>query len=246
MATHVQEQELSVQEASRLDPLFGQMIDSDGHLYLPVEVFEDMTRGLGAQSTLDFYKRFVGSAEYESERARNREDVFGVKGMAALGATDMEERLEALDLMGVRAQLAFPQTFGSEYRLDSDLARSVNQKANDYYLELCKQSKGRVWPAVSINMYDPKWAVEELERVLKIGGVGGINMSCATPPGGTSPAHSQWDPFWARIAEAGVPALIHLGSGGLLSAQDPDPMFPERAWGNAEFASRDARRTRRR
>jgi predicted TIM-barrel fold metal-dependent hydrolase len=234
MVTQVQESGLSVQEASRRDPLFGKMLDVDGHVYLPVEVFEDLSGDLGGSSILDFYKRFYASEEYDREKARNRDDVFGVKGMAALGAVEMDDRVEALDLMGVRAQLAFQQTFGADFRIDSAVAREMNSRANSYYIDLCKQSKGRVWPVMNINTGNPEWALKELERVLKIGGVGGINLSCATPPGGTSPAHSQWDPFWARIAEANVPALIHLGGGGLISAKDPDPMFPERAWGNAE------------
>jgi len=226
--------ELSPVEAARQDPLFGQILDTDGHIYMPVEVLEDLTKGVGHNGSLDFYKRFVKSDEYKDGVARNRADLFDVKGMAALGAVDVPGRVEALNLMGSRAQLAFGNTFGTESRIDSDAARAANSRVNDYYLDWCKQTKGRVWPAISINMAKPAWAIGELDRVLKKGGVGGINMSCATPPGGTAPSHSQWDPFWARLEEANVPALLHLGGGGLISGRDPDPMFPERAWGDAE------------
>jgi predicted TIM-barrel fold metal-dependent hydrolase len=226
--------ELSPVEAARADPLFGQILDTDGHIYMPVEALEDLTRGAGHNGSLDFYKRFVKSEEYREGVARNRADLFDVKGMAALGATDVPGRVEALDLMGSRAQLAFANTFGAEQRIDSDAAREANVRVNDYYLDWCKQTKGRVWPAISINMTRPDWAIGELDRVLKKGGVGGIAMSCARPPGGTAPSHSQWDPFWARLEEANVPALLHLGGGGLISGRDPDPMFPERAWGDAE------------
>jgi predicted TIM-barrel fold metal-dependent hydrolase len=244
MVTQVQESGLSVQEASRRDPLFGKMLDVDGHVYLPVEVFEDLSGDLGGSSILDFYKRFYASEEYDREKARNRDDVFGVKGMAALGAVEMDDRVEALDLMGVRAQLAFQQTFGADFRIDSAVAREMNSRANSYYIDLCKQSKGRVWPVMNINTGNPEWALKELERVLKIGGVGGINLSCATPPGGTSPAHSQWDPFWARIAEANVPALIHLGGGAHL-CQRPGPDVPRARLGQCRVAARPASRARR-
>ncbi len=229
-----QVKELSAQEASRSDPLFGKMLDIDGHIYLPVDVYEELTKEMGPNPSLDFYKRHLESMEYKEGLERNRTDIFGVKGMAALGATDVAGRLEALDLMGVRAQLAFSQAIGNEMRVNSDVARATNRRLNDYYLQWAKQTEGRVWPAININMTEVDWAIEELDRVLKIGNVGGINMPCATPPGGTSPAHSQWDPFWARLEDANVPALIHLGGGGLISQPDPDPMFPERAWGNAE------------
>lgn len=226
----------SAQETSRNDPFFGQMLDVDGHVYLPVDFFAELSDELGEGDSpnLAFYRRYIQSDEYKEGLERNRTDVFGVKGMAALGATDTAGRVEALDLMGVKTQLAFSQTFGDDFRIDSDAARRTNRRANDYYLDWCKKTNGRVYPALNINMTRVDWAIEELERVLKIGGVGGVAMSCAVPPGGTSPAHSQWDPFWARLEEANVAAMIHLGGGGLISGRDPDPMFPERAWGNAE------------
>lgn len=220
--------------AAKSDPLFGKLIDVDGHIYMPVDVVEEFSKGLGESSTLEFYKRFVKSEEYKEGIKHNRDDVFAIKGMAALGATDPKDRVEALDLMGTRVQLCFPNTSGKEMRLNSDAARDSNREVNDYYLDWCKQTKGRVYPALQINMYDPKWAIGELDRVLKKGGVGAINMVCAVPPGGVSPAHSTWDPFWARLEEANVAATIHLGGGGLISMKDPDPMLPERAWGNAE------------
>jgi predicted TIM-barrel fold metal-dependent hydrolase len=226
--------DVSAVEAARRDPLFGEIIDTDSHIYMPVEQLEELTGGVGHNASLDFYKRYVLSAEYRDGVARNRKDLFDVKGMAALGATDVPGRIEALDLMGAKVQLAFPNTFGTESRIDSDAARAANKLVNDYYLDWCKQTSHRVWPALSINMTRSDWAIEELDRLLKIGGVGGVNMSCARPPGGTAPSHSQWDPFWARLEEANVPALLHLGGGGLISGRDPDPMFPERAWGDAE------------
>jgi predicted TIM-barrel fold metal-dependent hydrolase len=234
MTDQVAQHELSPVEAARLDPLFGQILDTDGHIYMPVEVLEALTAKLAHNASLQFYKRFVGSKEYEEGRARNRVDLFDVKGMAALGATDVPGRIEALDMMGTKAQLAFSNTFGAEVRVDSDAARAANRLVNDYYLDWCKQTHGRVWPSLQVNMTRPDWAIAELERVLKIGGAGGITVSCARPPGGTAPSHSQWDPFWARLEEAKVPGLLHLGGGGLISGRDPDPMFPERAWGDAE------------
>lgn len=222
------------QIAARKDPLFGRMVDVDGHIYVPVDTLTELTSELGGSPNLDFYRRYVQSEEYRQGLAKNREDVFGIKGMAALGATDPEGRLEALDLMGIRVQLCFPNTAGQEYRIDSDAARKVNRAVNDYYLDWCKQTNGRVYPALAFNMYDPQWAMEELDRVLKIGEVGAVVLPCVKPPGGVSPAHSTWDPFWARLQEANVAATIHLGGGGLISMRDPDPMLPDRAWGNAE------------
>ena len=37
----------------------------------------------------------------------------------------------------------------------------------------------------------------------------------ARAPGGRAPGHVDHDPFWARLAEAGVPFVLHVGSGPL-------------------------------
>lgn len=220
--------------AAKSDPLFGKFMDVDGHIYVPVDILEDFCDGLGESAIGNFHKRHVKSEEYKQALKKNRDDVFGVKGMAALGATDPRGRIEALDLMGIKAQLCFPNTLSKELRINSDEARRVSRLVNDYYLDWCKQTNGRVLPALQINMHDPEWALEELTRTLKIGGVGAALLPCMAPPGGVSPAHSTWDPFWALLEEADVPATLHLGSGGLISMKEPDPIMPERGWANAE------------
>ena len=59
-------------------------------------------------------------------------------------------------------------------------------------------------------------------------------MPCATPPGDVSPANEIWDPFWERLEAAGVPALLHIGTGGILSSEAPDPMLPPREFASAK------------
>ena len=43
------------------------------------------------------------------------------------------------------------------------------------------------------------------------------------PPGDKAPGHVAFDPFWARLAEAGVPFLLHVGG---------SPLQLAKAWGN--------------
>jgi predicted TIM-barrel fold metal-dependent hydrolase len=81
-------------------------------------------------------------------------------------------------------------------------------------------------------MSDRKWALAELRRVVDKG-ARGVLLPCAEPPGGTSPASPAWDDFWRVLEESGTPAFIHIGAGGLASAEDDDPMFPPRAWADA-------------
>jgi predicted TIM-barrel fold metal-dependent hydrolase len=92
---------------------------------------------------------------------------------------------------------------------------------------------------MEINMGDRDWALEETKRVIKAGAKV-ITLPATKPPGGVSPAHEDWDPLWAMLEEANVPATLHLGAGGLMANKkreildaEGDPMFPERGWGNA-------------
>ena len=73
--------------------------------------------------------------------------------------------------------------------------------------------KGRIFAAPVITMVDPEAAVRELEWVL-----GRDARFVLLLPGpivvngvGHSPAESRYDPFWARVNEAGVTVLYHGG-----------------------------------
>jgi predicted TIM-barrel fold metal-dependent hydrolase len=56
-------------------------------------------------------------------------------------------------------------------------------------------------------------AIPELERALDLG-LRELWLP-ARAPGGRSPGHVDHDPYWARLAEAGVPFVLHVGSGPL-------------------------------
>lgn len=215
-------------------PFFGEILDADGHMYMPPEVLEDITKEVGAGPSLAFYKQHWASEEFKRDRAANRDQLWSIKGLPALGAYDAAERLEAMNLMGVRKQLLFPNTGGLEGRVHSDAARVVCSRYNDYAIDFTRKTGNRAVAAVQMNMEDAEWAIGELERVLKLGAKC-VNLPCNAPPGGVAPSHSKWDPFWARLQEANVPAVLHLACGGLISSRDNgDFMFPQHAWGEAE------------
>ncbi len=73
----------------------------------------------------------------------------------------------------------------------------------------------RIYAAPYIPLADPDWAVEELEWALSQD----ARLVCMTPGpvrGSThgSPADPIYDPFWARLNEAGVTLGIHSGDAG--------------------------------
>jgi len=218
------------------DPILGRILDPDGHLYMEPEVMKDLLRELlphGGGFVLDFLERFAGSEEDKKLRARNRDNILAIKGISALGSFNPSERAEALETVGIRSQIVFSNTVKLETRQNTDEARVVCRRVNDYALDWQKKTRGRARVACQINQGNVEWAYEELERVLKAGALA-VDLPCAQPPGGVSPAHETWDRFWAMLQEANVPALIHLGDGGLPYSKAPgDPMLPQQGWGDA-------------
>jgi predicted TIM-barrel fold metal-dependent hydrolase len=217
----------------------GKVLDTDSHVYLPPHLIKELIGDeVGMSFAYDFLSRYYGTPEYLEHRAKAREEIWDVKGIAALGAdtetdSDCTERLEMLEKTGVRAQFVFPNTNSVEMRVDSDAARAACRRYNDHLLWWAKPGQGRLRPAMQINMTRVDWAIEELDRVLNAGAKL-VVLPCAAPPAGVSPAHSIWDPFWARLEEAQVPATIHIGSGGIPTSSDDDPVMPPRGFANAE------------
>jgi predicted TIM-barrel fold metal-dependent hydrolase len=77
----------------------------------------------------------------------------------------------------------------------------------------------RIFAAPYITLVDPAWAAEELEWVL----ARGARLVClrpgpvAQPTGGRSPGDPVFDPFWARVNEAGITVTFHAGDAGISS-----------------------------
>jgi predicted TIM-barrel fold metal-dependent hydrolase len=76
--------------------------------------------------------------------------------------------------------------------------------------------EGRIFGAPYLSLCDVDWAVAELEWALGRG----ARVVCMRPAapvtasGQRSPAHQQFDPFWARVHEAGITIVVHAGDSG--------------------------------
>lgn len=225
-------------QSSRAHRLFGKMLDIDGHFYLRPETYDSLySDTLGPESNgivMNYIRQFDNSAEFQEAKAANQANFWAIKGLGALGATDPEERVQALDRLGVKAQLVFPNTGSDELRKNSPEARRACEKYNDHALEWSRRTRWRARALCQINMTDVAWAIGEVDRVIKAG-ARGVVLPCNHPPAGVSCSHEIWDPFWARIEEAGVTATIHLGGQGSLSGTPDDEMLPERGWGNSRM-----------
>jgi predicted TIM-barrel fold metal-dependent hydrolase len=79
--------------------------------------------------------------------------------------------------------------------------------------------QGRIFAAPYLTLADLDWAIRELEWALA-GGARVIVMRPAaawTAMGPRSPSDACFDPFWARVNEAGISVVIHAGDSGYTS-----------------------------
>jgi predicted TIM-barrel fold metal-dependent hydrolase len=210
----------------------GEMLDCDGHLYMEPDVMAEIVGDAGSSWIIDYLRRYVGTDADVAARARAHTDTWSVKGISALGACEPADRVEALDTMGIHRQLLFPNTVLRELRTHTPGALESCRRYNDYVVDWTKRADDRARAVCQINMTDHDWALAELRRVVDKG-ARGVLVPCAEPPAGTSPASPVWDDFWRLLEESGTPAFIHIGAGGLASAEDDDPMLPSRRWADA-------------
>lgn len=138
--------------------------------------------------------------------------VSGPKGWGALGAMSGEDRSVALDVLGFRQQLVFSTFASTQYLFskDLDLVYGGSAAHNRGIAEFCAHDD-RLLPVASLPLNDLDQAERTLDTALELG--------CAAmwipyrPVAGHSPAHIDVDRIWARIADAGVPFVLHIGGG---------------------------------
>ena len=73
-----------------------------------------------------------------------------------------------------------------------------------------------LFAAPYLTLADPDWAIAELEWALERGARTIVMRTAAafTRDGAFSPFHTRFDPFWARVAEAGITVVAHAGDSG--------------------------------
>ena len=147
------------------------------------------------------------------------------KEIQALGAFDRDDRTKALDLLGFKKQLVFAthsvaMPFSPSSKITPDLRYAGARAHNRHMADFCAKD-ARLMGVAIIPLDDPALAIAELDLVLKSG------LKAVWVPhraaGDKSPGHVEFDPFWARLAEAGVPFVLHVGG---------SPLQLSKAWGN--------------
>lgn len=126
---------------------------------------------------------------------------------------DPDARIAVLDKQGVSGAVVLPTLAVTvEHFMRHDPVQTfANLKAFNRWLneDWGFSYKDRIYSVPFLSLLDLDMAVEELDYVLKEGAR--IIHLRPGPQGNRSPADPHFDPFWARVNEAGVPVALHIG-----------------------------------
>jgi predicted TIM-barrel fold metal-dependent hydrolase len=129
---------------------------------------------------------------------------------------EREPRLALLDAQGLDAAILLPTlAVCIEHPLRRDpvlvdaVLRAFNRWLEDDWGYAYRE---RIFAAPLLSLLDLELAIAELERVLARGAR--LVHLKPGPVAGRSPADPYFDPFWARVQEAGVPVVFHISDSG--------------------------------
>jgi len=203
------------------------IIDADAHVYEPPQVWQERVPGRWRDQAPKVTRTDQGDVWLFNDGERVRP----VGLMAAAGSSyldfrpsgltyddirrghyDVQAHLADMDADGIDAQILYPSVceegarmFGDERELQLACVRAYNE----WLLEFCAASGGRLFGKATIPATGIADAVAELEWALSHGYKG---VLVSTFPNGLVEPSAEDDAFWARAQEAGMPVALHIGS----------------------------------
>jgi len=137
---------------------------------------------------------------------------------------DAASRLRYMDETAIWAQVLYPNVagFGSQGFLgnsDETLKLLCVRAYNDFLVEWCAADPTRLIGVMSLPFWDMDATVAEIERCAELGLRGALFTGEPHRFGFPPLGHRHWDPMYAALQAAGMPAHFHLGGG------EPEAVF---------------------
>ena len=198
------------------------VIDADGHVYEPTDLFETY-----ADVPLKGRKPYLTKDDWGCDRWVIEGRLYptpegpgvGPKlryGVFRPGMLDPKARIEDMDLEGIDVSVSFPSSamsFGWGIE-DADLAVAACRAYNNFLLEYCRHTPDRLKGVAALPLQDTVAAAEELRRCVPRGLVGAF-----IPPHyrGVGLHHERYTPIFQAAVELDVPVMVHATTGTQLS-----------------------------
>ena len=127
-------------------------------------------------------------------------------------AYDPDERLAAMEVDGVVAELVFPTIGARLYTVavGGEFLSACFRTLNDWLAEFCGSHPDRLKGVALLNVDDPADAATELERCARMGLAAGSIP--AFPEGESTYDLAEYDRLWAAAQDLGLPLAMHSGS----------------------------------
>jgi predicted TIM-barrel fold metal-dependent hydrolase len=216
------------------------VIDADGHVLEPLEVFAAVPDEHRLQTTRDSYGLdhvYVGDQEIVTVSLGK----IGTPGSAMSdlgdspdygdahrGGFDPVARLRDMDLEGIETAVLYP-TLGLYFWAIADpaAATSIARAYNDWLASYCATDPARLRGAAMVPWQSPVDAARELRRAHDDLGFGAAFLR-PNPCLGRTLTHPSHEPFWAAAEELGMTIGIHEGSSNFIEtlASDRRPFNP--------------------
>jgi predicted TIM-barrel fold metal-dependent hydrolase len=141
---------------------------------------------------------------------------------------DRDARIALMDVQGVDACWMFPTAavhYEKPLKNDIEAITAVHQGFNRWLEEDWGFAyRDRIFAAPYMTLADPDWACQELDWVIDRGAriVVTLPAPVLTKEGPRSPGDEVFDPFWARVSEAGIVVVAHVGNSGYTTNGYPD------------------------
>jgi len=153
-------------------------------------------------------------------KGKEMRDLFGDLEPIRPEYRDRNVRIQKLDEQQLEAALLFPtQGVGIEepMRHSAEITHATLEAFNRWLLDDWGfHYQNRLFATPMLSLMDVGRAVKELEWALSHD-VRMVHLRCAPVPGASgsrSPGDPDFDPFWARIHEAGITVAFHAGDSG--------------------------------
>lgn len=222
--------------------------DADSHVLEPSDWFEEYADpSIRARLRPAVVPDGLDVAKIAADVAARADDpdavltAFG-RGYDSYGAFDSSERKVVLDKFNIDCQLVF-STFALVQFVSDDLELLYGGvRAHTRALVDWCSADPRLRPVPFIPLRDLDRALIELDFALELG-CGAVLVPSVAPSLKMGPSHVAIDPFWARLQDADVPFVTHVGTAGRLVPsgyrENGRPLPPDFLGGGENIRSKD-------
>jgi aminocarboxymuconate-semialdehyde decarboxylase len=124
-----------------------------------------------------------------------------------IAMTDLADRLQVLDKLGIDFQVVAPPPFQCYYNVPVDHAVTASRMVNDGIAAFVDQRPDRFAGLGTVPLQDPGQAVVELERAVRDLKLKGVQV--LTNVNGNELSDPELEPFWKKAEELGALVMIH-------------------------------------